>query len=398
MNKNLFRKMNKANVLIVTRNLPPLVGGMERLIWHAIDELRSDYQVQVVGPSGCKDKLPPDVNVIEVQLSPMFFFLLGTTLGALRSVVRHRPNIIFAGSGLTAPIVWIFARLSRARCIVYLHGLDVKVQHSVYRSIWLPFFQYFDHVLVNSRYTKQLALEARVPSECISILHPGVEMPDMADVHNKNLAFRSRYNFGQSPIMLCVGRITPRKGLLYFVENILPNIISEAPKSILVVIGDDPVDALQTVTDERARIRSVLIEKGLKNRVNFLGNCSDEELDNAYFAADVLVFPVQQSNHDIEGFGMVAVEAAAHGLPTVAFSVGGVPDAVSDGCCGRLIRANDNISFAQAVIELIKEGASPKPTGECRKFAELFQWNEFGSQLRRVFHNVESGGSGIAGT
>jgi phosphatidyl-myo-inositol dimannoside synthase len=89
-------------------------------------------------------------------------------------------------------------------------------------------------------------------------------------------------------------------------------------------------------------------------------------------------FQFNKAIHDIEGFGMVAVEAAAHGLPTVAFSVGGVPDAVSDGCCGKLIRPNDNISFAQAVIELIKEGASPKPTDECRKFAELFQWNEFG--------------------
>jgi phosphatidyl-myo-inositol dimannoside synthase len=222
--------MTKPNVLVVTRNLPPLVGGMERLIWHAIDELRSDYQVQVVGPSGCKHKLPPDVNVIEVQLRPMLFFLLGATLAAIWSAMRHRPNIVFAGSGLTAPIVWIIARLSSARCIVYLHGLDVRVQHPVYRSLWLPFFRYFDHVLVNSRYTKQLALEAKVPSECITILHPGVAMPDMADAHKKNLAFRSRYNFGQSPIMLCVGRITPRKGLLCFVENILPKIVSEAPE------------------------------------------------------------------------------------------------------------------------------------------------------------------------
>lgn len=390
--------MNKANVLVVTRNLPPLVGGMERLIWHAIEELRSGYQVQVVGPSGCKHKLHPDVYAIEVQLRPMVIFLFSSTLAAIWSTIRHRPNIVFAGSGLTAPIVWLIARLSRARCIVYLHGLDVRARHPVYQSVWLPFFRYFDHVLVNSSYTRQLALEAKVPSECITILHPGVEMPDMAHVQEKNRAFRLRYNFGHSPIMLCVGRITPRKGLLYFVENILPLIVLEAPKSILVVIGDDPVDALQTVADERARVRSSLIEKGLETKVKFLGICSDEELDNAYFAADVLVFPVQQSNHDIEGFGMVALEAAAHGLPTVAFSVGGVPDAVSDGTCGKLIRPNDKVLFAQAVIKHIQGEASLKPTDVCRKFAELFQWKEFGDQMRRIFRKVENGDSDLAGS
>jgi phosphatidylinositol alpha-1,6-mannosyltransferase len=272
--------------------------------------------------------------------------------------------------------------------MVYLHGLDVCAKHPVYRLIWVPFFRLFNAVIVNSHYTKQLAINAKVPSNRISILHPGVEIPDIGDANTRSFDFRARRNLGEVPVLLYVGRITPRKGLLCFVKNILPHILKEATDAVLVVIGDDPVDALQSSSNERTRVNAVINENGLKSKVHFLGICSDEELDNAYFAADILIFPVQQSTHDIEGFGMVAIEAAAHGLPTVAFSVGGVSDAVSDGSSGNLISPDDNLSFAQAVIRHIKKGAKSQPKDDCRKFAALFQWNEFGSRLRNIFRNV----------
>ena len=122
------------------------------------------------------------------------------------------------------------------------------------------------------------------------------------------------------------------------------------------------------------------------------------ELDDAYFAADVLIFPVQERENDIEGFGMVAIESAAHGLPTVAFSVGGVPDAVADGCCGKLIPADDNIAFAQAVIDLLSRQSSPVQVDACLNFAESFQWDAFGNQLRDICRNIETGDGDFANT
>jgi phosphatidyl-myo-inositol dimannoside synthase len=168
------------------------------------------------------------------------------------------------------------------------------------------------------------------------------------------------------------------------------------PESILVVIGDDPVDALQSMSDQREKISSVLKEKGLESKVYFLGTCSEEILDDAYFAADILVFPVQKSTHDIEGFGMVAIEAAAHGLPTVAFAVGGVSDAVSNGCSGKLIPPGDNVSFSLAVVEYLQRSTLDR-VGECRKFAQLFRWTEFGIRLRTTFINVKREGVFFAG-
>ncbi len=378
----------KSNVLVVTRNLPPLVGGMERLLWHIVDELRSVYRVYVAGPSGCRQQLPDDVEVTEIPLQPMVFFLIRVQFTAVWLAFRNRPCVILAGSGLTAPFSWLAARITGARCIVYLHGLDIKVRHPFYRLLWLPIFRHFDCVLVNSNFTKQLALDAHIRAGRIEILHPGVELPSLKDAQQKRIDFRTRHDLQDVPLLLSVGRITSRKGLLCFSDKIFPHILLKVPEVTLVIIGDNPTDALVPAEDESVKVKDKLKEKQIESRVLWLGRCSQRELDDAYFAADVLIFPVQQREDDIEGFGMVAIEAAAHGLPTVAFSVGGVTDAVSNDCCGRLIFAGDNPAFVDAVIQQLEKQSTCDRIKVCREFAELFEWDLFGRRLRSIFHKV----------
>jgi len=380
----------KSKVLVITRNLPPLVGGMERLVWHLIDELRVDYEIHVAGPKGCKRHLPADVHVVEIPFRPMAFFLLQAKLMTIWLALRYRPRIILAGSGLTAPFVWLASRLVGARCAIYLHGLDIKVAHPLYRLFWLPFFRLFDCVLVNSRFTRQLAVDAKIPLNRIAILHPGVDLPSMDSFQVNHNSFRAHHGLGKFPVMLYVGRITPRKGLLYFVNEILPKIIQVVPEAVLVVVGDDPTNALMSIKGEYARVKIALKEKGLEAGVRFLGCCADKELENAYFAADVLVFPVQEQQNDIEGFGMVALEAAAHGLPTIAFSVGGVPDAVGNGC-GKLIAPGDTVAYAKAVIEFLEKKTTPEQVDACRTFAGSLQWPAFGARLRKICMKIEAG-------
>jgi phosphatidylinositol alpha-1,6-mannosyltransferase len=82
---------------------------------------------------------------------------------------------------------------------------------------------------------------------------------------------------------------------------------------------------------------------------------------------------------DPEGFGMVAVEAAAHGLPTIAFATGGVVDAVGEGQSGHLIRPGDYNAFADAVLEVLTKYVPLRR--HCAGFARQFAWSEFGAQM-----------------
>lgn len=378
---------SRPSALIVTRNLPPLVGGMERLIWHIVNALKDDYRTTVVGPRGSTPHLPPSVDAQEVPLRPLYRFLLGSALTAVFAAIRQRPSVILAGSGLTAPIVWLAARLSGARSVVYLHGLDVEAQHPIYRLIWRPVFKNFDLVIVNSKFTRDLALETGVSASRIHIIPPGVDLPDLSLKTKARAAFRQRLDLGDVPVMLYVGRITPRKGLTSFVEKNLPHVVASAPTARVVVIGDEPHGALlNAARGERARAEHALREADLNHAVLFLGECSQDDpvLSEAYFGSDVMIFPVQDRPGDNEGFGMVAVEAAAHELPTVAFGVGGVTDAVCDGVSGKLIRAGDSSAFTDALIERIKTPASCNS----RKFAETFAWTEFDKKIRGLIDTV----------
>lgn len=385
--------MRKPSILVVTRNLPPLVGGMERLLWHVIDALRQEYAVIVVGPKGCEQYLPQDVRVFECPAKQLWLFLPVATIRALWAACWFRPRIVFAGSGLVAPVVWIVSRIRLSRCVVYLHGLDISAPHPLYQWLWLPCLRRFNLCIVNSCYTKQLAERAGMSPQRIHIVPPGVLLPALDDAVKRSCAFRKLHNLGEGHLLLFVGRITKRKGLVHFVSYILPHIVAEFPEVRLLVIGSPPIHALYGEKDERQRVIDLLSSNGLEKNVIFLGHCSDEELHNAYFASNVFVFPVQESITDIEGFGMVALEAAAHGLPTVAFAVGGVPDAVSDGNSGKLIAPGDNRAFSHSVVEFLHfQSDIHDQFGCCREFAADFAWSKFNDRLCRLLNTYTEAG------
>lgn len=366
----------RSRVLLVTRNFPPLWGGMERLNWHMADELSREYAVTVVGPAGAAAQAPDNVTVIEVPLRPLWRFLLLASWRSLRAARRSRPSVVLAGSGLTAPMAWLAARFSGARCGAYVHGLDVIATHPVYRLVWRPFLRRMDRIIANSRHTAGLARSAGVDPARIEIVHPGVTLPTLDP--QARARFRARHGLGEVPLLLSVGRLTARKGLAEFVAGVLPRIVAQRPDVHLVIVGDAPVDALYAQTQTPASIQAAANAAGVGKHLHFLGARFGTELAEAFAGSDLHVFPVRALHNDPEGFGMVAVEAAAHGLPTVAYATGGVTDAVAEGESGALLAPGDDAGFAAATLRLL---AQPIPPERGRRFAERFAWPWFGAAM-----------------
>lgn len=374
--------------LVITRNLPPLVGGMERLVGHIVRALSEQYQMYVVGPEGCATQLPHKALVTEIPVNPIWLFLLRVKLAAIVQAVKWKPDLVFAGSGLTAPFAWMAARLAGAQCVVYLHGLDIEAASPVYQWLWKPFFRRFDLVLVNSRFTRGLAESAGIPPEKIQVLNPGVELPDLAESNSKSHVFRKRHQLQHRPVLLYVGRITGRKGLLPFVRDILPGLVDARPDLKLVVVGTEPKYAVKREQSLMDQIVAALGERGLGDSVLFLGDLSDDHLEEAYFGSDALIFPVIERKRDHEGFGMVAVEAAAHGLPTVAFASGGVVDAVLDDQSGSLVPEGDREAFAAHVLEFLNDRGNEEVRMRVRRFAENLAWPHFSVRLLMLLNGL----------
>lgn len=380
-------EQRRPRILVITRNLPPLVGGMERLNWHMASELSKVSEVRIVGPDGSAGLAPAGVKVFEVPLQPLWKFLLAAARLARRTAKQWRPDIILAGSGLTAPHAWWAARCCSAKTAAYVHGLDIAVDHAVYRRIWVPAILSMDVVIANSSPTAALCRGIGVEPEHLEIVHPGVELPEENGLFSrsreaaddKGKAFRRVHQLGTRPLLLSVGRLSARKGLREFVAQALPKIVSTCPEVVLLVAGGAPSHALHARAQSQETIQNVADASGVGGNLRFLGKITDVELDAAYCAADVHIFPVREVPGDPEGFGMVAVEAAARGLPTVAFSAGGVVDAVSEGESGYLVKPGDYPALAAAVNNVLANGTDLRMSSIA--FARQFAWPQFGKSL-----------------
>jgi phosphatidylinositol alpha-1,6-mannosyltransferase len=365
--------------VLVTRNFPPLLGGMEKLNRHLLEALEPNWRTALCGPMG-SSRFVMGTEVREIATRPLPRFLAGAFVSTLLLAIRCKPRLVIAGSGLTAPIAWLAARLMGARMVVYLHGLDVVAPNRIYRWLWLPFIRRSDLALVNSANTARLASENGVPVGRVQIVHPGTDLPDPDAALARS--FREHCALAESPLLLSVGRLTRRKGLAEFVRVSLPVIVARRPGTVLLIIGEDAKDALYSHGgSERERIMREARTAGMEQNIRFLGHCDEHTLGAAYQACDVHVFPVRDLPGDVEGFGMVALEAAAHGLPTVAFAVGGVTDAVSDESTGRLVREGDYAAFADAVLEQVARARHESMFNSCRTFAASKTWPVFAQRI-----------------
>ena len=296
--------------------------------------------------------------------------------------MKYRPHVILAGSGLTAPFAWLASKLCGARSAAYLHGFDITAKNCIYQSLWVTTFKRLDRIIVNSTPTQKLALAASVPEDRISIVYPGVTLPERPQPRERIDAFKKQHNLEHKKILLSVGRLTTRKGLAEFVGLALPEIVRQVPETILLVVGEAPRHSLGAGIQSRETIERRAAELGLSDHILFLGVITDPtQLAVVYEAADLHVFPVRHIPGDPEGFGMVAIEAAAHGLPTVAFATGGVVDAVKSEQSGHLVEKDNYEKFRDLVISELKK---PTDSETPRIFSKKFAWERFGASIARA--------------
>lgn len=354
---------------------------MERLVQRLCAGLAGHARLQLVGPLGCADHAPPGCRVAAVPLRPLPLFLLRALVAGLRLARRQRPDLVLCGSGLMAPLGRLIGRLLGVPVVCLLHGLDVVADHPVYRAVFLPAIRRCDRLIANSSHTAALARAAGVPAAAITVIHPGAEPAVPADPDH-GARFRLRHAL-TGPVILVVGRLTRRKGLPELVQHALPRVLAARPDAVLVVVGDEARHALgRAATPLLPALRQQIAAAGLEAQVRLLGDLPDSELAAAFACAAVLAFPVLDLPGDVEGFGMVAVEAAAHGVPTVAFRVGGVPDAIAPGRSGLLLAPGDYEGFAEALLQLIDGQVAGIDAASCRAFAAGFDWP---SRARALF-------------
>ncbi len=188
-----------------------------------------------------------------------------------------------------------------------------------------------------SGFTKEKLAECGVDPEKIVIIKPG---PDAV------LKIQGSSEKRKGPVLLTVGRLVRRKGH-HTVISALPKIREVYPDIRYVINGDGP---------ERAKLEELCRSSGVSVNVVFTGITDDRETEKLYRDADIFIMPCfQTSDGDVEGLGLVFLEAGRRGLPVIAGDSGGVPDAVEHGVNGLLVEPEKHTATAEAVLKLLSD-------------------------------------------
>jgi phosphatidyl-myo-inositol dimannoside synthase len=361
---------------------------MEKLNLNIFLTLKNKFKIYIAGPKGSFEfhGVSP---YIEFPFKPLWLYVLVSFVKVNIFALKTRPQVIFCGSGTSIFAGYVAARFCSAKVICYLHGLDIVASNILYRSLFVPLIKKSDLLIVNSRHTRELAISAGITAEKIRLLSPGVGFPSFDEKEKLAQNFRNRHGLDDKEFILIAGRITARKGIVEFIEQLFVHMLVQRPNLILVIVGEEAQHAAKSSQGVTEAIYQVISRYRIEGNVILTGGVSEQEFSGALFSASTFIFPVLNLPNDVEGFGMVAIEAAAHGVPTVGFAVGGVPDAIENGVSGWLVDSGDYPEMGRRIFACLDMQEDLAPTPEsCRLFAKKFEWSQFGNQLQKIIESL----------
>ncbi|NEB51680.1 glycosyltransferase family 4 protein, partial [Streptomyces griseus] len=167
---------------------------------------------------------------------------------------------------------------------------------------------------------------------------------------------RERYGLGARPVILCAARLVPRKGQDTLIRA-LPAVLRSVPDAVLLLTGDGPY---------ARTLRRLAADTGVADAVVLAGGRPHPEMPEQYAAADVFAMPcrTRRGGLEVEGLGIVFLEAAAAGLPVLVGDSGGAPDTVRDGETGHLVDGRDTAAVAERLVALLRDRAAAAAMGE----------------------------------
>ncbi|MGC9667266.1 glycosyltransferase family 4 protein [Planosporangium sp. 12N6] len=336
--------------LLVTNDFPPRPGGIQQFVhnlavrqpadsvvvyastWKGAEKFDADQPFEVVREDTGVLLPTPRVARRAVQLARAYdcdtvWFGAAAPLGLLADGLRRRAGIRRVVAQTHGHEVG-WAALPGARSLLRRigRGADVVTYLTGYQRDRLG------RVLGGLT-----ALERLVPCVDATTYHPGVDGDSV----------RRRYGLVDRPVVVCVSRLVPRKGQDALIRA-LPAIRRRVPDAALLVVSGGPY---------RSALQRLAGETGVADHVVFTGSVPWQDLPAYYAAGDVFAMPcrTRRGGLDVEGLGIVYLEASATGLPVVAGDSGGAPDAVREGETGYVVDGRDTAAIADRVATLLAD-------------------------------------------
>jgi phosphatidylinositol alpha-1,6-mannosyltransferase len=380
--------------LLISDVFPPKTGGSGRWFWEIYRRLPRDEFIIAAGEDPRQEQFDQSHSLRLVR-APLALRAWGVRSleglrgywRALRYLLRlvrsEGVNAVHCGrcipEGLMALALkfWIGVPY-----VCYVHGEDVNTALDSREHTWLvkKVLQRADFLIANSKATQRLLQEQwALPAERIRLLHPGVDTTHFVP-SGRDPAARKRLGWMNRTVVLTVGRLQKRKGHDQMILA-LPEVRRAIPNVLYAIVGEG---------EERPFLEDLVAREQLGGHVQFLGELADEGLVRCYQQCDIFVLPNRQVGRDIEGFGMVLLEAQACGKPVIAGASGGTAETMRIPETGQVVCCDGPGKLAALLSELLADPDRLARMGAAGRqwVVEHFDWKALADQAKRLFQRA----------
>lgn len=378
-------------ILLLSEIFPPTHGGSGRWFWEIYRRLSRNGVALLVGEHTQSAEFDAQHN-LELTRAPLALSRWGMAgvrsswgyLKQLRRLQKHvrQHDISELHVGRCLPEGWLAWLLKKTRGIpysCYVHGEDVETAATSRELTWIVrrVLNNANMLIANSHNSASL-LTGRwdVPEERIQVLHPGVDTQLFCPAPPSGTE-RQALGWCGRTVVLTVGRLQQRKGQDMLIRG-LPKVKEVLPDILYSIIGGG---------EDRERLQRLACEQQVEHAVQFLDEVNDETMKSCYQQCDLFALPNRQVGNDIEGFGMVLLEAQACGTPVLAGRSGGTAETMNVGETGVVIPCEAPETLASALIELLLDPHRLGTMGQAgrRWVEEQFDWNSLASTASKLF-------------
>lgn len=377
-------------LLFITTIYPPEIGGIEGCLQNIIKRLPKEKVVVLAqrqeGDQGFDQKQDYPIfrrRLENKYLKPRWVF---SPLLAMKIALAEKVDCVQAAHGFGSYLAaWWLKRLFGIPYFVWAYGLDILAMQKSKHLSWgvRKIFKEAEGGIANSNFTKELMAKLGLAMNKIGVVYPGVEIEEFKPGLSPE-SIRKKYNIPQGKfILLSISRLVPRKGF-DLVIRALPKILEKFPWTVYLIGGKG---------EDEPRLRAMVKKYNLQKAVQFLGFVEDRDLPFLYNLADVFLMPSRfiKKEGDVEGFGMVFLEAGACECPVIGGNSGGIPEAIINGKTGFLVNPESPKDLARKVIRLLEDEKLRKKMGEAgrKRASQEFNWERITKNFQFSISNIQ---------
>ncbi len=368
----------RPRLLLLTDFFPPKTGGIENYLYGLFRNFPHPQDLFVVaqkcpGDLDFDQELPFSVFRRNLLIPFLFPQWLLTFFFVTRLVVQKKIDVLLCSRALFPGLVGILIkRILGKPFFVFTYAQEILIwqEDRKNRKKLRRVMQEAGKIITISNFSKRILLDLGVSEEKIVVVSPAVDFARFyyASENSQRIeAIKEKCGLKNKKVILTVGRLASRKGQDQVIRA-MPQILSEVPNAVYLVAGEG---------EERENLENLVRERNLQEKVIFSGKVKNEDLPYYYAQASVFVMPSRATAKDVEGFGMVFLEAQSGGIPVIAGKKGGAEDAMQDGKTGFLVDAENTQEIADKIILLLKDKQLRKEMGEKgQEFAKHFSWQK----------------------